>query len=228
MDRKKFFTKGIRDLMGDAYKSPVGRFFDRRLEGISNALAPLGMDGLVPSPGDADDWSDAGEHGGEHGEKPPVYARPPGALPGADFEEACTRCGDCIIACPHGALFQLDSRSGPLLDPNFIACKLCKDWPCINACEEGALEPLAKRVLPRFGRAELNADACLNEGDNRLRRKAEGAKRLTYCKECAKACPVKGVVSFDKLRMPVFGDDCTGCGLCVAECPPVPKAIEIV
>ena len=205
-------------MLGDFLQSPAGQIMDRRLQGVSNLLAPTGLEEMT-----------AELHASREPEKEELtggYPRPPGA--GEDFDEKCTRCGDCQVACPNGTLFVMDQHSGPMLDPNYVPCLLCEDYPCIQACEDDALKPLAKNVLPKFGQAALITKHCLNDSFNRERRKEEGAiKRLPYCRQCLENCPVPGVLKLDREKMPTFADFCTGCGLCVEACPTLPKAIRI-
>ena len=56
-----------------------------------------------------------------------VALRPPGALPEKDFLAACTRCGQCVQACPYDMLY-LASLISPMEagTPYFIA----RDKPC--------------------------------------------------------------------------------------------------
>ena len=74
------------------------------------------------------------------------WIRPPYALAELDFLLACTRCGNCIEACPHGVIFPLSARLGgqvaatPALDLLHKGCHLCEDWPCVVACDAGALK----------------------------------------------------------------------------------------
>lgn len=76
--------------------------------------------------------------------------------PGVDktakrFLSKCTGCGDCIYACPYSVLFPvMDDARGkhlPRMDVNLNACMLCKDYPCIAACETGALLPYKKKKI---------------------------------------------------------------------------------
>ena len=73
------------------------------------------------------------------------WIRPPYALAELDFLLACSRCGACTEACPHGVVFPLSPHLGPevvgtpALDLLNRACQLCHDWPCVQACEPGAL-----------------------------------------------------------------------------------------
>ena len=224
MDRKNFFTDGIKDIMGDLYRSPVGRFLDLRLDNISRTFNNFAEEALGLK--NKEDWGIP-----DYVEPRPnrrVFARPPGALPDPDdFPAACTRCGDCKTACPHGVLIMLDAYSGPVLNPNYNPCRLCKGFPCIAACPEGALVRLPRSILPKFGQGLLKGEHCLNFDFNRESRKREGAKRLRYCRKCVEACPVPDAVKFNKSHLPEFADFCTGCGLCVRACPTYPKSIEI-
>lgn len=211
MDRKDFFTDGIKDVIRDIAKTPVGSIIDRQLQGISNLLAP--------------DWLDMSGMEGEE-RIPSVQEnlpRPPGAVQNPDlFDKNCTVCGNCIVACPHETLFQIPGIRGPVLDPNIRACRLCHDYPCINSCETGALKKLKKNHLPWFGTAFVSEEKCHNHPHIRQRNNAKGQP---YCKICQMGCPVKGTVSFSRKKFPVFSDTCTGCGMCSLVCPA--DAIEI-
>lgn len=222
MDRRTFFSSGLKELLGDLFHSPVGRIIDHRLEKLTQALAPFENEELITESQFAFDYSSGGE-----GEKR-ILPRPPGALadPGA-FRQACTLCGDCIAACPYGTLYSLSGRSGPILDPNYISCDLCSDYPCIRACKEGALRPLPKGVYPKFGQALLLAENCLNHSATRERKRNSGVKRVPYCRECKKSCPIDEALQMNTRKMPLFTEACTGCGLCAQACPALPRAIEI-
>ena len=76
--------------------------------------------------------------------------RPPGALPEAEFLLSCTRCNGCVEACPHGSIVKAPPQAGPAAGtpqilPANLPCYLCEDLPCIKACSDGALLPLASR-----------------------------------------------------------------------------------
>ncbi|MCB1307344.1 MAG: 4Fe-4S binding protein [Leptospiraceae bacterium] len=216
MDRRKFFSDGLRDLFRDLMQSPVGRAVDRQLHGISNVLDPRGLDYMIEQSQPRDPLPE------DH------YARPPGALPDPDaFEKACTKCGDCETACPYGTIFQLDFRSGPLVNPESVPCHLCVDYPCIQACQDGALLPLQADEVPRFGQARLVQENCVNHPDNKYQRRRDSAGRQRHCTECKQACPVQGVVKYNAQKFPQFADFCTGCGLCAAACPALSIAIRI-
>lgn len=61
---------------------------------------------------------------------------PPWAAAYARFIDLCTRCGDCLRACPGGILV---SGAGGFPNVGFGhgACTFCGD--CVRACEAGAL-----------------------------------------------------------------------------------------
>lgn len=212
-------------------KSPVGRAIDTRLQGISNIISPRGLDSYYSATAKAKDFA--------VDRPPPSYPRPPGALPDPElFKKTCTSCGDCNIACPHGAIFRITIESGPMLDTNRNACYLCKDFPCIEACEVKALLPLPENALPKFGQAHLNTGACKNIRPGfsaplsektitveKTKKKSKKAKTES-CRECEAACPVPEVIEYPD-DLPVFADHCTGCGLCVTACPVNPSAIRI-
>ena len=211
MDRGKFFRKGLGDLAKDFLRSPAGEGINRRLEGISNVLDPRGLDFFKAEAARRE----------RAAREQPAHWRPPGALPDdRAFQNACTRCGDCIEACPHEALFQISDDSGPLLDPNTAPRHLCEDTPCITACETIALNALPQGALPKFGTAVLDAAACVNHDRPRGGR---------ICRACLEVCPVPGAIRHDKAKLPVIADSaCTGCGLCVSACPPDPVALRVV
>lgn len=225
MERKRFFTDGLKGIGKDLWKGPVGAIVGRRLNNFANLLAPEGLDQVISNlPAQTDAASLQIPH---------EFARPPGALPdSADFDRACTRCGDCVISCPYGVIFTLGGASGPLIDPNSVACQLCPDMPCIAACDESALIPLPPNSVPKFGQAELITGACLNTaGDGKIPRtkaaKKSGGRKKT-CQECKKACPVPEVITYAKNKLPRFADHCTGCGQCIPACPAEPIAIRVL
>ena len=144
--------------------------------------------------------------------------RPPYALGEADFLQACTRCGQCIDACPHGVIFLLADET-PALDLLHKGCRLCQDWPCVAACEPGALrlpetgEDL-EPGLPRLARATINTAACLPYSG-------------PECGACAASCPVPGALVWHGTKPGIDADKCCGCGLCREDCIVEPKAVGI-
>jgi ferredoxin-type protein NapG len=153
------------------------------------------------------------------------WIRPPYALNELDFILACTRCDKCVEACPHGVIFKLPSRLGarvmgtPALDLINKGCHLCDDWPCVVACEPGALKipEIAEdevQDLPILSRAEINTDSCLPYSG-------------PECGACEASCPVPGALKWDMTRPLIDPEHCTGCGLCREICIVDPSAVII-
>ncbi|MBK8397897.1 MAG: 4Fe-4S binding protein [Leptospiraceae bacterium] len=146
---------------------------------------------------------------------------PPGALKDkSKFLKKCSGCGDCIQVCPYNTIFPVyDSKLNkniPYLDPNMNACMICVDFPCINACETGALKPLKKNEKLKLGQAKPLVEHCIN---TRTKEKT--------CDVCQTSCPVENVISYTKIFQPRISKDCTGCGICVQACPTFPRAIVV-
>lgn len=149
------------------------------------------------------------------------WIRPPYALVELEFLLACTRCDACREACPHGLIFPLSARVGlaaaatPALDLSKEGCRLCADWPCVAACEPGALKrPEGDPGLPRLGVARVDPEVCR-------------PYRGSDCRACADSCPVPGAMEWRQGRPRINPAVCVGCGLCRAACVLESKAIEI-
>ena len=153
------------------------------------------------------------------------WIRPPYALDEADFLHSCTRCDKCLDACPHQVIFSLPERLGtdiagtPALDLLHKGCRLCRDWPCVSACEPGALripetEAGQEAALPRLARALINPGVCLPYNG-------------PECGACAASCPVPGAMIWQGTQPVIEAGLCTGCGLCREDCIVEPKAVEI-
>ena len=100
--------------------------------------------------------------------------RPPFALHRAAFVDACTKCDACIEACAYNIIFKL-SDDTPALDLGVSGCHLCADWPCVAACEPGALKlPLRQEneppALPKLADGVINTWTCLPYAGPRMRR----------------------------------------------------------
>jgi ferredoxin-type protein NapG len=142
----------------------------------------------------------------------------PGTIkPIENFYKKCTSCGDCISSCPYDAIIPVYNekhyKSFPFLDPNFKACMMCKDTPCINSCNSGALKQFKKK-FPKIGKANLIFERCIN------------SKSESNCDICSMSCPVSGAIEICNNK-PVILNECTGCGICVQNCPTFPKALII-
>ncbi|UWX03846.1 ferredoxin-type protein NapF [Pseudoxanthomonas sp. NC8] len=131
-----------------------------------------------------------------------VAMRPPRAVEAGLFAERCTRCDDCVRACPEQVLVR-DGDGLPRFDPTRGECTFCGD--CVQACASGALQ--ASVAPPWELRASVH-EGCLP---------AHGV----VCASCREVCPesaihvapgARGAATVDAAR-------CSGCGACVAICP---------
>ena len=146
----------------------------------------------------------------------PVF-RPPGAIEERQFMRDCTRCGDCITACPYQAIVLAPARLGPVagtpvIDADTSACLMCEDFPCIAACEPGVL---TRAIAPIMGTAQVTAHLCL-------------AHHGTTCTVCSERCPVAGAIVVEDGKPTVEEDVCTGCGVCRFVCPAPENAILLM
>lgn len=153
------------------------------------------------------------------------WIRPPFALDELQFLSACTRCNACIDACPHGAILPIASLHGlrvmgtPVLDLQNNACHLCADWPCVAACEPGALKlPVQEEgsapPLPRLADAGIDNQACLPHFGQE-------------CNACASSCPVPGAIVWNQSKPYIVPQLCAGCSLCREACILKPKAVLV-
>ncbi|MEZ0155758.1 MAG: 4Fe-4S dicluster domain-containing protein [Candidatus Reddybacter sp.] len=179
------------------------------------------------------------------------WIRPPYALNELDFLLACTRCGDCIPACPHNVIFPLSARVGvkavgtPALDLLNKGCHLCSDWPCVQACGEGALNlpELISNQQSASEELESSQESSDNDSDNKsaaataqpLPKLASASINkqscLPYsgpeCGACEASCPVPGALLWDGHLPLIDNTTCVGCGLCRQACIMQPSAINI-
>ena len=148
--------------------------------------------------------------------------RPPGFQGERDFMARCIKCGRCIEACPyaivHVAGFAAGAAAGtPAIDARERACRLCEEFPCVNACPTGALRDVEVRKDVTMGVAKIDEDVCIAFDGMR-------------CEVCYRACPLIDEAIYIDYRMregdaihsvfaPVIDEDvCVGCGLCVERC----------
>jgi ferredoxin-type protein NapF len=133
--------------------------------------------------------------------------RPPWSLQPEDaFTAACTRCGECVRACPRQVLREGDGGF-PLIDFSAAGCSLCGD--CSRACASGAIQRPGDGSAAFAWRVAVDG-RCL-------------ALHGVECRVCGDACetsalrfvPTLGGIS----QLRIDGDACTGCGDCISTCP---------
>jgi polyferredoxin len=121
-------------------------------------------------------------------DNPSVLLRPPGVSsmkPGAEAYKECTRCGECLRACPTGGLQPAVMDAGvegfgsPILIPRFGYCDYSCN-ACGQACPVEAIPPLnlEQKRLQVIGTAYIHEDRCI-AWSNR-----------TPCIVCEEMCPL--------------------------------------
>jgi len=170
----------------------------------------------------------------------PTLLRPPGALDEFEFLIACTRCDQCIQACPQVSIVRAGATSvlaagTPMVEPRSMPCFLCTSLPCITACPEGALVWPKRKV----GDQELEGPPAVKMGTARVKPRlcltyARDGQPAQPCRTCVDRCPYPevairmGATGEDGLSHPeVVADFCTGCGLCTFGCPAPDPAIIV-
>jgi ferredoxin-type protein NapG len=141
------------------------------------------------------------------------WLRPPGAVTETLFMERCTRCGDCLKACPYGSIKSHAVDGYPIIVPDETPCWLCEDLPCIGACETDALLPVETLEAVRMGLAQVShRDCTAGQG----------------CHACVSRCPTEALsMDFVALRLEVAKERCVGCGLCEQTCKTVNDRVAI-
>ena len=140
------------------------------------------------------------------------WLRPPGAAGEAIFLERCTKCSDCMKACPHQSIV-IHQDGTPVIFPDQMPCYLCDDTPCIAACATEALLPVGSVQEARMGMAVVNHRLCTA---------GQG------CHACVSKCPTNALaMDFDAQRLVVSGERCVGCGMCEHICRTVNDHIAI-
>lgn len=148
------------------------------------------------------------------------YLRPPGAIREAAFLASCTRCLECVKACPHFSIFTLAAGAGlaagtPVMAPGERPCHMCEGFPCAAACPEDAME-VPGGASWGLGSVHLITSSCFT---------FMGPE----CGACGGLCPGEvRAIRFVRQRPVVDSVACVGCGLCVEACPTNPKALVFV
>jgi ferredoxin-type protein NapF len=140
--------------------------------------------------------------------KTPVASapRPPWSLqPDQAFTAACTRCGDCVQACPREVLREGDGGF-PMIDFSVAGCSLCGE--CSRVCASDAIGQ-AQGAAAFAWKAAVDGH-CL-------------ALRGVECRVCGDACEASALRFVPTLggiaQLRIDREACTGCGDCISICP---------
>ena len=145
--------------------------------------------------------------------RPRVEKRPPWALAEGAFIDHCTRCNDCIKACPTRILVVGDGGY-PTVDFREGECTFCGD--CVTACQPKALLRTEDQQAWPYT-ASIGEDCLPRQG--------------VECRVCGDFCDARAIRFPPRLGgspLPeVDTEKCTGCGACFAPCPTVAVTISL-
>ena len=116
----------------------------------------------------------------------------------------CLGFGDCVTACPFGAI-KLNAENLPVIDPK--KCTAC--GKCIKACPRKLFElvPSRSRYLVK----------CLSKDKGAVVRKICKVGCIA-CNLCVKECHFEAICIADNLAY-IDQKKCTHCGACIKVCP---------
>ena len=145
--------------------------------------------------------------------RPRVEKRLLWALAEGAFIDHCTRCNDCIKACPTRILVVGDGGY-PTVDFREGECTFCGD--CVTACQPKALLRTEDQQAWPYT-ASIGEDCLPRQG--------------VECRVCGDFCDARAIRFPPRLGgspLPeVDTEKCTGCGACFAPCPTVAVTISL-
>lgn len=140
----------------------------------------------------------------------PLATDSPPPWAGTDFTDQCTRCGNCLDACPEGVLYKGDGGF-PQIRFSETGCTLCGE--CTAVCDAPVFDPERQP----FAWKPVIEEHCLAENN-------------IHCQSCRDVCAPRAIrfkPALGHVPLPLIDwEACTGCGACVAACPQQAIALE--
>ena len=140
--------------------------------------------------------------------------RPPWSVDEGQFISKCSRCDDCISACPENIITR---GEGGFPEINFKSgeCTFCAK--CAATCKTGAITSFGSS--DEISRDPANA---WNLDVNITSTKCLSLNAVV-CRSCGDSCEPQAInfqLKLGGVSEPIISlDDCTGCGACVSVCP---------
>lgn len=137
----------------------------------------------------------------------PATIRPPWVLPFSAFIATCTRCDDCIRACPQH-IVQRGDGGYPEISFKAGECTFCGQ--CTDACQAGAFLPDKRTPANAWHLSVSIQPTCLSLNG-------------VVCRTCGEHCDARAIrfqLQTRAVAVPhIQQASCTGCGACVGVCP---------
>jgi len=137
----------------------------------------------------------------------PDVVRPPWTGSAQHFSDRCTRCDNCITACPEKILIQGDGGF-PEVDFRLGECTFCTE--CASVCDEDVFQSSPLEAEDAWTIVAGILPACLS-------------LNAVLCRSCAEHCPADAIsirLHTGGISEPLINlDDCIGCGACLYVCP---------
>lgn len=210
VNRRSFFTEGFRHML-----KPIADVVEARIE-------KTGLPDWDEYERNKDPYDSASPDEARYSPLPdrPVL-RPPGAIDEEQFLQTCMVSGQCVTACPVGAIkVTVDpdpmKEGRPFIDAQSQACVVCEDLSCMKVCPSAALMSIAREDI-RMGIAEVNDAFCVRtQGED--------------CQICVDKCPLGEAaitISYHGGPIEILDPGCTGCGVCEMYCPTEPRSVIV-
>ena len=133
--------------------------------------------------------------------------RPPWAIDGALFRDKCTRCDDCLDACPESIIYR-DDDGYPGINFSQAGCNYCGE--CLENCSTGAIQGLQSEIDQAWNHSVRISDNCLSVTG-------------IVCRACGDHCETRAIrftlLTQGRSLPEIKSSSCNGCGQCIAICP---------